>query len=173
MVDAVLACWRSVSSERAVAYRRERGIDGLARIAVLIQELADADVAAIAFSGHLERPRRRGAHLDEGRSALRGAPIAAVDGIRRPGTQPWHTPPHGDAPTAGASALRAAERLDLFRVAALALADRDASSPGARDGPKARARAAPCRALGEGLPARRTSAQRLDALARHRLPFVA
>jgi pyruvate,water dikinase len=50
IVDAVLACWRSVSSERALAYRRERGIDGPARIAVLIQELVDADVAAIAFS---------------------------------------------------------------------------------------------------------------------------
>ena len=52
IVDAVLRCWRSVSSERAIAYRAKRGVDGLPRIGVLVQELVDADVAAIAFSAH-------------------------------------------------------------------------------------------------------------------------
>ncbi len=50
IVDAVLACWRSVSSARAEAYRRQRGIGGPPRVAVLVQQLVDADVAAIAFS---------------------------------------------------------------------------------------------------------------------------
>src|SRR5258706_358414 len=50
IVDAVLACWRSASSERAVAYKKERGITERARGAVLVQELVRADAAAIAFS---------------------------------------------------------------------------------------------------------------------------
>ncbi len=50
IVDAVLACWRSASSERAVAYKKERGITERARVAVLVQELVRADAAAIAFS---------------------------------------------------------------------------------------------------------------------------
>ena len=50
IVDAVLACWRSASSERAVAYKKERGITAPPRVAVLIQELVRADAAAIAFS---------------------------------------------------------------------------------------------------------------------------
>ncbi|MFN2520032.1 MAG: PEP/pyruvate-binding domain-containing protein, partial [Candidatus Limnocylindria bacterium] len=50
IADAVLRCWRSVSDERALAYRREKGIDGPPRIAVLVQEFVEADVAAIAFT---------------------------------------------------------------------------------------------------------------------------
>ena len=50
IVDAVLACWRSASSERAVAYKKERGITERPRVAVLVQELVRADSAAIAFS---------------------------------------------------------------------------------------------------------------------------
>ena len=50
IVEAVLACWRSASSDRAVAYKKERGITERPRVAVLIQELVRADAAAIAFS---------------------------------------------------------------------------------------------------------------------------
>ncbi|MDP9320937.1 MAG: PEP-utilizing enzyme [Chloroflexota bacterium] len=50
ITDAVLRCWRSASSERAVAYRKERAITGRPRIGVLIQELVPAEAAAIAFS---------------------------------------------------------------------------------------------------------------------------
>lgn len=50
IVDAVLTCWRSASSERAVAYKKERGIAERARVAVLVQELVPAEAAAIAFS---------------------------------------------------------------------------------------------------------------------------
>ena len=49
VLDAVLECWRSVASERAVAYRREKGIDADIKVAVLIQQMVDADAAAIAF----------------------------------------------------------------------------------------------------------------------------
>ena len=49
VVDAVLDCWRSADSERAQAYRRERRITGQPSVAVLVQQMVDADVAAIAF----------------------------------------------------------------------------------------------------------------------------
>jgi phosphoenolpyruvate synthase/pyruvate phosphate dikinase len=50
IVDALLECWRSVSSDRAMAYRRQRGITGTPRIAVLVQLMVPADASAIAFS---------------------------------------------------------------------------------------------------------------------------
>jgi rifampicin phosphotransferase len=50
IVDALLECWRSVYSERAAAYRTQRGIKGTPRIAVLVQLMVPADASAIAFS---------------------------------------------------------------------------------------------------------------------------
>lgn len=47
---AVIACWRSAGSERAVAYRRERGMVGPVCMPVLVQELVEAESAAIAFT---------------------------------------------------------------------------------------------------------------------------
>lgn len=49
VTDAVLDCWRSAASERATAYRKARGIDAPARIAVLVQQMVPSDVSAIAF----------------------------------------------------------------------------------------------------------------------------
>ena len=50
VVEAVLACWRSADSERAVAYRKEHGITERPRVGVLVQAMVAADAAAIAFS---------------------------------------------------------------------------------------------------------------------------
>jgi phosphoenolpyruvate synthase/pyruvate phosphate dikinase len=50
IVDALLECWRSVYSDRAAAYRKQRGIAGTPRIAVLVQLMVPADASAIAFS---------------------------------------------------------------------------------------------------------------------------
>ena len=50
IVDALLECWRSVTSERAAAYRKQKGITGTPRIAVLVQLMVPADASAIAFS---------------------------------------------------------------------------------------------------------------------------
>ncbi|HEV2250984.1 MAG TPA: PEP/pyruvate-binding domain-containing protein [Candidatus Limnocylindria bacterium] len=47
---AVLECWRSAASERAVAYRAEHHITAPPRVGVLVQELVPAEAAAIAFS---------------------------------------------------------------------------------------------------------------------------
>jgi pyruvate, water dikinase len=51
IVDAVARCRASASSERVREYRRRRGLPiGDARLAVLVQRLVAADVAAVAFS---------------------------------------------------------------------------------------------------------------------------
>jgi len=50
IVGALLDCWRSVYSERATSYRKQRGIAGTPRIAVLVQLMVPADASAIAFS---------------------------------------------------------------------------------------------------------------------------
>ena len=50
VVAAIERCRRSASSERALAYRRGQGLDGTGSIAVLVQQLVPADVAAVVFS---------------------------------------------------------------------------------------------------------------------------
>ena len=49
--EAVRQCWESRHSERAMAYRAERGIDAVdVRLAVLVQQLVEADTSAVVFS---------------------------------------------------------------------------------------------------------------------------
>ncbi|HET9221698.1 MAG TPA: PEP/pyruvate-binding domain-containing protein, partial [Roseiflexaceae bacterium] len=51
LIRAVINCWRSASSARAAAYRRQHGLDAAApRIAVLVQQLVAADASAVVFS---------------------------------------------------------------------------------------------------------------------------
>ncbi len=51
VLDAIAACWASLDSERAVAYRRRQGVDegGLA-MAVVVQRLVPAEVAGVLFT---------------------------------------------------------------------------------------------------------------------------
>jgi phosphoenolpyruvate synthase/pyruvate phosphate dikinase len=51
VLDAVRRCWASLWTERAVAYRRRHGVDasGIA-LAVVVQELVDADAAGVLFT---------------------------------------------------------------------------------------------------------------------------
>jgi pyruvate,water dikinase len=51
LLEALKACWASLWSERAIAYRQTQGIDdeGLA-MAVVIQEMCDADVSGVLFT---------------------------------------------------------------------------------------------------------------------------
>ena len=51
LLDALKACWASLWSERAIAYRQTQGIadEGLA-MAVVIQEMCDADVSGVLFT---------------------------------------------------------------------------------------------------------------------------
>lgn len=50
VADAVERCRASASSDRAVAYRNGQGLEATTAIAVLVQQLVPADVAAVVFS---------------------------------------------------------------------------------------------------------------------------
>ena len=67
IVQAVLACWRSADSDRAVAYRKEHGITAQPRVGVLVQEMVPADAAAIAFSADPVTGDRGSVVIDAGR----------------------------------------------------------------------------------------------------------
>jgi pyruvate,water dikinase len=53
IAEAVARCWESASSERALAYRRQQGLSAeRVNLAVLVQALIQADVAAVVFSAN-------------------------------------------------------------------------------------------------------------------------
>src|SRR3990172_2222159 len=53
IIQAVTRCWESARSERALEYRRKQGISvERLQIAVLVQQLVAADVAAVVFSAN-------------------------------------------------------------------------------------------------------------------------
>jgi len=53
VAEAVRRCWMSALAPRALAYRRERGLAlDHVRLAVLVQQLVAADVAAVLFSAN-------------------------------------------------------------------------------------------------------------------------
>jgi pyruvate,water dikinase len=53
LVDAVRRCWASMWTERAVAYRRDRGFDHRqASIAVVVQTMVSAEVSGVMFTGN-------------------------------------------------------------------------------------------------------------------------
>ncbi len=59
VVDALVRCWYSGRSQRALAYRRESGLDGdQVRLAVLVQQLVPADTSAVVFSADPVSGRR-------------------------------------------------------------------------------------------------------------------
>ena len=60
VLDALVRCWASAFSERALAYRVERGLP-LDRIqaGVVVQRMADAEAAGVAFSRNPIRPLDR------------------------------------------------------------------------------------------------------------------
>ncbi|MSP12898.1 MAG: hypothetical protein EXR62_08065 [Chloroflexi bacterium] len=53
LADAVVRCWASAHADRALEYRRQQGLalDNV-RLAVLVQQLVIADVAAVVFSAN-------------------------------------------------------------------------------------------------------------------------
>lgn len=51
VVAAVRRCWASLWTDRAVAYRREHGVDSPGvRIAVVVQTMVDSDIAGVMFT---------------------------------------------------------------------------------------------------------------------------
>jgi pyruvate,water dikinase len=53
VLGAIVRCWASGRNERALAYRKQQGLDTEeVRIAVLVQQLVMADTAAVVFSAN-------------------------------------------------------------------------------------------------------------------------
>jgi pyruvate, water dikinase len=53
VAEAVERCWDSASAERALEYRRQQGLElDAVRLAVLVQHLVRADLAAVVFSAN-------------------------------------------------------------------------------------------------------------------------
>ena len=52
LVEAIRRCREAARSDRALEYRRVRGLSPGAQIAVLVQELVNADVSAVAFTAN-------------------------------------------------------------------------------------------------------------------------
>src|SRR5205814_3778530 len=42
-------CWRSADNDRVTAYRARQGIEGTIHVAVLVQQMVDSEISAIAF----------------------------------------------------------------------------------------------------------------------------
>lgn len=53
LAEAVVRCWASASSPRALEYRRQQGLPAeVVKIAVLVQQLVPADVSAVVFGAN-------------------------------------------------------------------------------------------------------------------------
>jgi pyruvate,water dikinase len=77
LLDAIRRCWASLWNERAVAYRRDHGIDddGIA-LAVVVQRMVDASAAGVVFTADPITGRRRKTVVD----AAAGLGEAVVSG---------------------------------------------------------------------------------------------
>lgn len=59
LLSAVRDCWASLWTARAIAYRQQRGIDPrTVRLAVVVQQLIDADAAGVLFTANPTNGRR-------------------------------------------------------------------------------------------------------------------
>jgi rifampicin phosphotransferase len=81
VLDAVVRCWASLWTDRAVVYRATNGIDHRAvQLAVVIQRMVDAEVAGVLFTADPVTGRRRQAVID----ASPGLGEAVVSGAVNP-----------------------------------------------------------------------------------------
>ncbi|MFP3460304.1 PEP/pyruvate-binding domain-containing protein [Arthrobacter globiformis] len=81
LVDAVRRCWASLWTDRAVAYRTDHGIDQRSvGIAVVVQEMVDAEVAGVLFTANPLTGRRKETVID----AAPGLGEALVSGAVNP-----------------------------------------------------------------------------------------
>ncbi len=81
LLDAVRRCWASLWTDRAVSYRRRRGIDQRAvRLAVVIQRMVPADVAGVMFTANPVTGARNEIVID----ASPGLGEAVVSGLVTP-----------------------------------------------------------------------------------------
>ncbi|MDP9694263.1 UNVERIFIED_ORG: pyruvate,water dikinase [Arthrobacter globiformis] len=81
LLDAIRRCWASLWTDRAVAYRADHGIGQHSiSMAVVVQEMVDADVAGVMFTANPLTGRRRETVID----AAPGLGEALVSGAVNP-----------------------------------------------------------------------------------------
>ncbi|GHC96101.1 hypothetical protein GCM10007079_48270 [Nocardiopsis terrae] len=81
LVGAVRRCWDSLRTDRAAAYRRDRGIDDRSvRMAVVVQRMVDPRAAGVLFTANPVTGTRGETVLD----AVPGLGTAVVDGTAEP-----------------------------------------------------------------------------------------
>ncbi|PNH83596.1 PEP/pyruvate-binding domain-containing protein [Arthrobacter sp. AFG20] len=81
LLDAVRKCWASLWTDRAVAYRASRNIDpATVALAVVVQQMVDAEAAGVMFTANPVTGRRREAVID----ASPGLGEAVVSGAVNP-----------------------------------------------------------------------------------------
>ncbi len=81
LLDAVRRCWRSLHTERAVAYRARLGIDDAGvSIAVVVQRMVEADTAGVLFTADPVTGERERIVIDAGA----GLGEAVVSGLVTP-----------------------------------------------------------------------------------------
>lgn len=112
VVDAIGRCWASLTSERAVAYRRQAGIDdGDVAMAVVVQELVDPIASGVLFTAHPLTGNRRDTVVE----AVAGLGEALVSG--RAEADSWTVRNGVVTASAGAGAVLADD--DVLAVAAV------------------------------------------------------
>jgi pyruvate,water dikinase len=83
ILDAIRACWASLFSERAIAYRREQGFDERrVRLAVIVQRMVSPTVAGVLFTADPLSGNRKVSSID----AAFGLGDAVVSGRVTPDT---------------------------------------------------------------------------------------
>ncbi len=81
VLDAVKKCWASLWTARALAYRARQGIDpATVSLAVVVQQMVNADAAGILFTANPQNGRRNEATID----AAWGLGEAVVGGLVTP-----------------------------------------------------------------------------------------
>jgi pyruvate,water dikinase len=80
-LDAVRGCWASLWTDRAIAYRERQGIDQrTVKLAVVVQQMVEAEVAGVLFTADPLTGKRRRAGID----ASPGLGEAVVSGMVNP-----------------------------------------------------------------------------------------
>ena len=67
VVSAVIACWASLWTPRAISYRARLGFGGRVSLAVVVQTMVDADTAGVLFTANPRTGRRDESVVDAGR----------------------------------------------------------------------------------------------------------
>jgi len=81
VLDAVLHCWASLWTDRAVSYRESLGLDqSSVKLAVVVQRMIESSVAGVLFTAHPVTGKRRQAVID----ANPGLGEAVVSGATTP-----------------------------------------------------------------------------------------